>query len=546
MAEDSTLATIKPLSHISSLWLIPLLTLLIGLGMVYQHWRSQGPLITIHFQQANGLEAGKTKVKYRDIEVGTVTALTLNANFEGVEATVRMNPNTNAMLGEQAKFWVVRPNIGVAGISGLDTILSGSYITLVADTNNSFSDKFTGLDAPPLTAPGTPGLHLTLNSDELFTFHAGSPISYRGFTVGQIEKIDFSPSGRTMYYEAFIRAPYHELITTNTRFWNASGVSLDVDATGAKIEAATLSSIISGGIAFGIPKDQDPGEQVTQPYFFRIYRDQDAINEKRYSHHIDFVVLLQDKSLGLLADAEILYRGIKIGRMVGEDFLSTTDDLLNPEQPIPILLRIEPARLGLPDSSEGEKQAAAEIRSLIKQGLKAKVSSSNFLLGSQLISLELNRDKPVQSVATFQNLDVIPLGENNFAALTEGLQTAVEKFNKLPLQDLANSGIGAINDIQNATEQLSRMLASGEDLLASTNQQKLPEQLQATLLKIEALSDSYAQGSAVNQQLVDLLASLNRRLKDISPVLAELNNQPNSLVFTGGGSSEQVPQKAKP
>jgi paraquat-inducible protein B len=287
--EPAAKANIKP-AQPSRIWLIPLLAVLIGGWMVYQDWKNQGPLITVEFAKASGIEVGTTKIKSLDVDIGQVTKVVIKPDLDGVIVTARLaSPDYAALLHEDTAFWVVSPQVTRAGISGLHTLLSGPYIELYPGTEGEEQRHYMGLESPPLTATGTPGLSVTLSSEADFSFTEGDPIVYKGFNVGQIEDIYFNSDENKMYYNAFIAAPYHTLIRTNTRFWKLSGLEVELSADGLNIQAGTLETIARGGVTFGLPNDEVMGEMVEGRAYFDIYADEQAIMDERSQQSIEFV-----------------------------------------------------------------------------------------------------------------------------------------------------------------------------------------------------------------------------------------------------------------
>ncbi len=248
-------AEIKEVKSISKLWFLPLVALLIGCWMLYYQWSNQGSLITIHFLSAEGIEAGKTKIKFLNVNIGDVKSVQLNEDGDDVLVTARMSKAAEKLLVKDSQFWVVSPKVSLDGISGLSTIISGVYIQLSRGVSTEYKDKFYALESPPVTPLGTPGLHITLNSNDQFAYEKGDPITYKGLTVGQFEDIYFNFEERVVYYNAFIKAPYHKLITTNTKFWDITGLNVDLKADGLSIKTGNLETILSNGVTFDVPTD---------------------------------------------------------------------------------------------------------------------------------------------------------------------------------------------------------------------------------------------------------------------------------------------------
>ncbi|MCV6590598.1 MAG: MlaD family protein, partial [Marinobacterium sp.] len=218
--------------------------------MIYKHWQNQGPLITLTFQTADGIEAGKTALRARNVQVGRVEAVELNTSLDGVIVKARIEPQASHLLREDSLFWVVRPRIDTAGITGLETLVSGAYIELRPGNNPRERNSYTGLEQPPVTPPGTPGIRLTLLSKSGESLSVGDTVTYHGHNVGQIEQAIFDTAKDALRYELFIRAPFDELVTTSTRFWNASGIDIITSTEGVRIRTSSLESLLTGGIAF--------------------------------------------------------------------------------------------------------------------------------------------------------------------------------------------------------------------------------------------------------------------------------------------------------
>src|SRR5688572_17849814 len=244
MTDESTVdplhATRRRQARVSPIWIVPIVALLIGLWLVYDNVTSNGPLITLEIEDAEGIEANTTLIKLRNVEVGVVQQVNLSEDLSHTLITARMSPDADRMLSTDTRFWVVKPRIGREGISGLGTVLSGAYIQLQPGTDTETARSFTVLPQPPVSENGTEGLHIRLISDLGNSLRVGDPVSYESFTVGRVEEAEFDPETRQMRHRLFIESPYDELITENTRFWNASGVDIRLDSQGVRLSMESL------------------------------------------------------------------------------------------------------------------------------------------------------------------------------------------------------------------------------------------------------------------------------------------------------------------
>ncbi|MCK4506896.1 MAG: MCE family protein, partial [Desulfuromonadales bacterium] len=281
--EQAPEAQIQTKRSFSIIWVVPIIALLIGGGLAFKAMSEKGPEITITFETADGLVAGKTQIKFKDVEVGKVTDIDLSGDGASVVVTAEMKPNAKPFLTDKTNFWVVRAQIVAGEVSGLSTLLSGAYIGCNPSTEGQKENHFTGLEKPPLVTVGMPGHHFVLQSKALGSLDRGSPVYYRGIKVGQVVDYDFNHERDGVDIKLFVEAPFHDKVHDNTRFWNASGVDLTMDATGIKLDTQSLVSIMLGGLAFDMPKDQTPGALAEEDRIFKLFDDRASIEEKTYT-----------------------------------------------------------------------------------------------------------------------------------------------------------------------------------------------------------------------------------------------------------------------
>ena len=285
MSDDSR-ARRESRRRLSPIWIVPIVALLIGAWMVWHNYASRGPLITIEMETAEGIEAGKTLIKTRNVEVGKVESVRLSDNLDKTIVTARMSKDSERMLNADSRLWVVKPRIGREGISGLNTVLSGAYIQLQPGDSRDEEDHFVALEQPPVTTQDAKGLRIDLTSNDGSVLSDGDPVTYEGFVVGRVESSEFRPSEKEMHYTLYIDSPYHELVTSTTRFWSTSGVSLRLDSQGLQVDVGSLESVLSGGVAFGIPEDLPRGRPVVENTSFTLYSDQEEAREGSFHQAI--------------------------------------------------------------------------------------------------------------------------------------------------------------------------------------------------------------------------------------------------------------------
>ncbi len=399
---------------VSLVWIVPIVAVLVGISLVVNSVMQEGPTITVTFNTGSGLTANKTDVKYRNVVIGRVTEVALSKDQKSVDATIKLAKEAESFTREDSQFWVVRPRIGAGGVSGIDTLLSGDYIGADIGQANDRAKRFTGLENPPPITYGEPGKRFTLRSRDLGSLDIGSPIYFRKIPVGQVVAYALDADGKGVNIEIFVHSPNDVHVTENTRFWNASGIDINVGADGFAVNTESLSSILVGGISFRAP-DYSPNDQpAAEKKSFELFDDQQAALSPP-NGKAQFLSLRFDKALrGLKVDAPVEFSGVEIGKVVAVnlDF--------DPEKrsfPVDVGILIYPQRLGLAHTkmlkalNHDPNDEASGVRlmgSFIENGLRAQARTGSLLTGQLYISLDFypNAEKVVFDPA------VLPLTEN--------------------------------------------------------------------------------------------------------------------------------------
>jgi len=345
MTETGERAVRRRQLRISPLWLLPLVALVIGSWMAYEHLAALGPKVTLRMPEAEGIEAEKTLVKTRNVEVGRVTDVRLSDDLGHTVVEARLRSGSERMLNEGTRFWVVKPRIGSQGISGLDTALSGAYIALQPGDADQPQRRFDILENPPVTGLGEGGLRITLISGPEMAITEGAPVTYRGMTVGRVASVQLDASTRQTEYQVFIESPYTELVTAQTRFWNSSGLSMSYTADGFSVDFQSLETLLGGGITLSVP-DTGAGKTVEPDSRFQVHRSRAAARDAAMDQYLEYVVLIEGSVEGVSEGSPVRYRGVRIGTV---DTVAWRFDGPRPDSEdslaIPVLVRIEPQRL---------------------------------------------------------------------------------------------------------------------------------------------------------------------------------------------------------
>jgi len=541
---QTPVADVEHVHRISKVWFIPIIAIFIGSWMVYDAWSNQGPLIKISFETAEGIEIDNTKIKLRDITVGKVVGLKLNDDFKGIQITARLNKGSEKLLRSDTLFWVVKPRIGSGGVSGLSTFLSGSYIKLSPGIVGKTKDEFLGLENPPVTPLGTPGLRITLDSDSRSGLDIGDPIIYRGIKVGRIEFVHFNVDERKVYYNAFIESPYDKLVTTNTRFWRLNGIELEMSADGLRVQTGTFETFLSGGVTFDVPDNLPAGELITQRAYFSIYSNKTEVLQKQFKIAQEFVLLFGQSIRGLSPGAPVEYKGVRIGTVVRTDIdYDGMNNLLDKNTRIPVLIQIEPARLGLKDQESELINVKNAVNKMIASGLHGFISSGSLLTGSKYIEIQYV-ENTIGKEQFFSGYQVIPTAASEIDNLLEKLDSILGTVSQLSLDKLVDNASGAMAKMEIAMVNFSKASHQVDSLLDNAESEFLIANVNKTLAGFEALAKDFSEGSKTHQDIQNMIVAMESMLKELTPVLSQLNHQPNSLIF-GGKKNDEVEPKGK-
>lgn len=392
MESNNGEAKIQKVKNWSPVWIFPIVTALIGAWVLFYHYSHQGPEVTLITANAEGIEGGKTTIKSRSVDVGVVESATLADDLTHVEIKARLNSGMEKLLHKDTVFWVVKPQIGREGISGLGTLLSGVYIELQPGAKGSKMDKYDLLDSPPLAPPDAKGIRVLLDSKKAGQLSPGDPVLFRGYRVGSVETSTFDTQKRNISYQLFINAPYDRLVTSNVRFWKDSGIAVDLTSAGMRVEMGSLTTLLSGGVSFDVPEGLDLGQPVAPKTAFVLYDDQKSIQDSLYTDHIDYLMFFKDSVRGLQPGAPVEFRGIRLGTVSKVPFFAPNmRQTFNDDYRIPVLIRIEPERLKM---QLGENADVVEhLGELLKRGLRGSLKTGNLVTGALYVDLDFYPNK---------------------------------------------------------------------------------------------------------------------------------------------------------
>ncbi|MFK0310005.1 intermembrane transport protein PqiB [Pseudomonas sp. NPDC090233] len=511
--------------NVSLVWVVPILALLVGASLVVRNWMEQGPVITISFRSGEGLVAHKTQVRYRSVVIGEVTSVELAADRKSVDAKVELSKEAESFATEGARFWVVRPRIGAGGISGVDTLLSGSFIGADAGESKKPEKTFVGLESPPPITYGEKGKRFVLSANDLGSLDIGSSIYFRRIPVGEVVSYAIKPDGRGVDIDIFVQSPYDAFVTLDTRFWNASGIDMQIGANGLKVETQSLSSILMGGLAFGTPEYAAVAEPAADQQAFELFADRDSALAPPTGTP-QYLRLRFDQSMrGLAVGAPVEFKGVEFGRVT-----SVTLDYDPKKQIFPVVVdaAIYPKRLGpvhqkmlkVFNHTEGDAAGARQlIGSFVEHGLRAQARSGNLITGQMFISLDFYPDAPKVAFDMTADPIVIPTVPGSLEKLQEQLQGVVARIGKLPLESIAGNLDGTLRELRATLKRVD-----GQTLPGVTN---TLSELQKTLRTANSAID---ENSPQREKLGDTLQELERMSRSLRDLADYLGRHPESLI----------------
>ena len=524
--------------QISIVWVVPLVALLIGAWLVYKAVSEKGPTITIAFKSAEGLEAGKTKIKFKDVELGQVSEINLSPDLSQVVVTAELVKQAEKFLSVNTRFWVVRARVAAGQVSGLGTLFSGAYIGLDPGKPGTMATHFEGLENPPVVTTDLPGRRFVLEASRLGSLDIGAPVYYRQIKVGQVVGYNLKEDGEAVDIKIFINAPIDKLVYRNTRFWNASGLDVAVDASGIRVNTESLVTILIGGIAFDTPANLEPGGPAEPEAVFKLYETREKIYEKTYARKRRWLLHFQGSVRGLTVGSPVEFRGIRIGQVLD---INLEYDAEDQSFKIPVLIEIEPERIKVIGESDLTDQKKMDDY-LVAQGLRAQLNTGSLITGQLFVELDFHPEAPPAKIIWEGRYPQIPTVPAPMQEITTSLTALLKKLEKLPIEqigsDLQDTVQGAKQlvasaELQEAVAALNQTINQAQQFAAALNQAVAPElksavsSLNATLKHTQMLAQNFNASvvpelGATLQQAQSTMKSLNGSVSKDSPLYYEL------------------------
>jgi paraquat-inducible protein B len=508
-------------------WLIPLMAAVVGAWLAWTTLSERGPTITLVFDAANGVEEGKTPIKYRDVPLGIVQTVELSEDLTHVVITARMEKHASEYLRAGTRFWIESARLTASGVSGLNTLLSGVYIGMLPGSGEP-QDRFVGLEQPPVLQLSVPGRSFVLRAEELGSIAAGAPIYFRGIRVGEVLGHALDEDAKAVSIFIFVRAPHDVLVRDRTHFWNASGIDVSIGANGLKLRTESLVTIMEGGIAFDTPLDASAGQPSPEGAEFRLFASYDSIREGEFTERVPFLLHFAGSVAGLEPGAPVVLRGIQIG-VVREVRLEV--DVSDYTVRIPVLIELEPQRAVVVGGSSDRNPRDRIVR-FVEKGLRAQLQSGNLLTGSLLVALDFLPKQPAAEVTYEDGYPVIPTVPSDIQELKENATIFVQNLAKAPVAELVADLRATVQDVDRivASKGVQEGIGPLVDSLKQTS-----DAARATLAQAEGALQSademIAPDSALRFDLVRLIKELSEMARAVRTLSESLERQPQSVIF---------------
>lgn len=542
-------AIVMKKSRFSVVWLIPLVALIIGGWLTFKYLHEKGTVIQIEFASADGITAGKTQIKLKDVVVGLVDDITFSEDLESVIVTATLEPGMRDHLNKTTRFWVVRARLAAGEISGLGTLLSGAHIGMEPGEGGKLNKFFKGLNKPPAILTNDLGRQFTLKAERLHSFEAGTPIYYRRLKVGEVLEYSLNEKGSSFDIEVFIRAPYDKLVFENSLFWNASGVDVNVSADGFKMRTESIVALLQGGLSFdNLTSGEAPHAE--SGAVFKLFSSREEATEIDYKKSAQqYRLYFNGSARGLSVDAPVTLRGITVGKVLD---IKLEYDLRDNSFKIPVTIEFEPDRLNI-IGRENPDEELPTTSDLVELGLRAQLRTGNILTGQMLIDFDLYPDARPIAAYPEDEFIVLPTIPTSIDSIKNSLTAMMERIGKMPLEEIGvnlNGAMEGVNTLVNSSDvkeillninessvQLNETLGSVntlanssdmKEILLNINQASL--QLKSTLAQTTTLAEGLSEDSPAYQELIRTLRELSGASRALRQMAEYLERHPEALL----------------
>lgn len=526
--------------RIPLVWVIPIVAALIGLFLAARTWYEQGPVVTLQFRTGAGLEPGKTRIKYKDVDVGQISTVRLAEDGSHVVATAQMAREAAPLLVEDTRFWVVSAKVSGSAVSGLDTLLSGTYVGMDAGKSGEARRDFVGLEDAPVVSLGVPGRSFALHADSLGSIDVGTPVYFRRIQAGQVTAFKLDDAGQHLDIQVFIKSPYDRFVTIDTRFWNASGIDLKLGAEGLQLNTESATAILAGGLAFETPPGGDT-DAAPAGQDFRLFSTRAEALKQPSSHAQIWQLRFTETLRGLSVGAPVDFRGIQIGEVIA---ISPDVDVDAADVGLQVDIAVFPERMqSRKDTTQDMSEAdfRAFVDRLIKRGLRAQLRNGNLVTGQLYVAMDFFPNADTAKVDWAGRPPQLPTQRGSLDELQATLSRIAAKIDRLPLDDIAAETRRAIAGLASAVERTEALMQRLDGLASNEVRAAVAETQQTMAEARAAVADGrrlLASDAPLQQDLRDSLQELSRAAQSLRHLADMLERNPEALLR---GKPEEKP-----
>jgi paraquat-inducible protein B len=521
-----------PRRRLPFVWILPAVVIVAAACVVIQQKLAQGPSVDISFLAAEGLEANKTKIRYKDVDIGDVTAIRVADDRKSVIVTARIHRDAGDYLVKDTRFWVVRPRFTGGNISGLGTLVSGAYISVEVGESTEKRRSFEGLEVPPIVTSDVPGREFVLHADDIGSLSVGSTVFYRRIAAGQVVAYALDPGGATVTIKVFVDKPYDAYVTSNTRFWEASGIDMSVDSDGVKLRTESLASILEGGIAFQSPPSAPPVAAAPPDASFKLFSDRERALRQPDTEVRTFIMYFKGSLRGLSVGAPVDLRGIPIGEVKG---LSVEYEREAGTLRFPVEVDVFPQRIrgrtrrgaqppGFDDTSDVAGRAL--IDSLVAHGMRAELKTGSLLTGQKFVALDFHTEVPPDHVGWSSNPAVFPTTSGGLDEIQDSVVSIAKKLDKLPFDQIASRLVAAMASLDDTLKKADRLIDQFDGTIAP----EISATLQEAQGAMKNAKDVLGQDAPLQSDLRTTLLELSRAAKSVGALVDYLERHPEAII----------------
>jgi paraquat-inducible protein B len=504
----------------SMVWIIPVVTLLVGGWLIVKTLSEKGPQVTISFKTAEGIEVGKTKVKYKNVDIGVVEQVKFSDDFSNTILTVDFNQGSEKFLRRGTHFWVVKPQLSLRGATGLSTLISGAYIEIEPGPGAE-QLHFIGLDKQPVVKSEEQGKKITLVTQKLGSVDTGSPVYYQGLLAGEVLGVELGNDRKSTYVHAFIKDPFDQLIRGNTSFWNVSGINVSMGADGFKMQTESIRSMMFGGISFETPETLEQTTTDIDNLIFTLHENYEGIKKHAYTKKIKFIIFFDSSIRGLSLGAPVEFKGIKVGSVLD---VRLEFDRGSTSFRIPVLIELEPQRI----IERGNKEVGSSkemLNNLVERGLRARLQTGSLLTSQLYVELDMHPGSPINlrgSDTPFPELPTLPT--SNFSAITKSAEDLLAKLNSIDIKAVTSVLIDTIETANKTMHTADNAISNANTLISAPGIPKAIEDVQIALNNFKNIT----------QQMDDsnLIASTTETINSVDKTINNANKAIDSTIDT--------------